>query len=257
MTPGGRTPWGYGDFAIVVVAGIVGSFAGTLVATLALLDPLSIRGFTVVFAGQVAGSLGALGFLGPRRGTGDLRRDLGLVLRLRDAWGLPAGVGLQFLVALAVSPLVRLLFPDGPPEQTIAGIAANARDPLDLVLLFLAVVVVAPVVEETIYRGLLLRRIQRSFGTTWAVIGSAAVFALVHLFDPNALAAVPGLFLVGLALAASAVRFGDLGVPIFVHAGVNLTGVVVLVLGDRLVAELERLAEEAVEAIVVVARLVG
>lgn len=54
------------------------------------------------------------------------------------------------------------------------------------------------------------------------------------MLDQNAVLAVPGLFIIGIALAWFALRDGDLSVPIFVHAGVNLTGAVVLIFGDQL-----------------------
>jgi membrane protease YdiL (CAAX protease family) len=63
---------------------------------------------------------------------------------------------------------------------------------------------------------------------------SAGAFAVIHLIDPNAAFAVPSLFVIGVALGWSALRYGDLSVPILVHAGVNLSGAVVLIYGDEI-----------------------
>ena len=60
---------------------------------------------------------------------------------------------------------------------------------------------------------------------------SAAAFALVHLaLDPNALAAVPSLFVMGLVLAATVRQTGGLGLAIATHTGFNLVGVLALLL---------------------------
>ncbi len=63
---------------------------------------------------------------------------------------------------------------------------------------------------------------------------SAAVFAAIHLVDPVAIYAVPGLFLIGIALGWFALATGDLSLPIAVHAGVNLTAVVLITFAEDL-----------------------
>lgn len=60
----------------------------------------------------------------------------------------------------------------------------------------LAVVVVAPVAEELLFRGLLLEMLRQHIGTVAAVVISSAVFALMHL-QP---AVMIDAFLAGLAL---------------------------------------------------------
>ena len=107
-----------------------------------------------------------------------------------------------------------------------------------MIFLFL-VVVLAPLVEEVIFRGMLLSRLRRSFGRWASILISAAAFALIHLIDPNAVFAVPSLFLVGIGLGWYALPYGDLSVPIFVHAGVNLTGAVFLLYGDEITESVE------------------
>ena len=100
------------------------------------------------------------------------------------------------------------------------------------IVVFVLLVVVAPVVEEIVYRGVLLSRLRRSMGPWPAIVVSAGVFAAIHLVDPAAVYAVPGLFLIGVALGWLALSTGDLGVPIAVHAGVNLTAVVLLTFAE-------------------------
>ncbi|HUT01644.1 MAG TPA: CPBP family intramembrane glutamic endopeptidase, partial [Phycisphaerae bacterium] len=81
----------------------------------------------------------------------------------------------------------------------------------------LLAVLVAPVLEEYLFRGLLYRGLQRSFHPAVAVAGSAAVFAVIH--PPIAILPVFGL---GVAAAISFRRTGLLLAPITAHVTYNL-----------------------------------
>ena len=82
-----------------------------------------------------------------------------------------------------------------------------------------------------------------------AVVIQAVAFGAVHLVDPGAILAVPGLILIGLALGWAAQRYNSLSVPILLHAGVNLTATIVLFWGDELIDKLED-AQDGVEALI-------
>jgi membrane protease YdiL (CAAX protease family) len=56
----------------------------------------------------------------------------------------------------------------------------------------------------------------------------------VHLLDPDAIAVVPGLFLLGIALGWVALRRGDLSLAIAMHSGINLLAAVTLLYGDSI-----------------------
>src|SRR3546814_13149860 len=79
------------------------------------------------------------------------------------------------------------------------------------------VVVVAPVVEELFFRGLLLGTVRERWGTFAAVIGSSVFFGATH-FQPLQFA---GLTAAGLVFAAAVVKTGRLGSAIEVHVGFN------------------------------------
>jgi len=236
--------WTLPDVLVVVVVGILGSVLGSVVVLLAAGDVLTPVGFTVVFVAQTIASLLAIAVLSRIRGTGNPFADVGVAIHGRDLWAILAGVGLQLGVGVVIAPLLHLLFPQGPPEQTVARIAGEARGPVQIGLMLAGVVVLAPVVEEMIYRGMLLSRLRRSMGTVWAVLAAAAVFAGMHLLDPNALAVVPGLFLIGVVLGFLAVRRDDLSLAILTHAGVNLTGILFILFGGPLLDWLQRTADQ-------------
>lgn len=149
---------------------------------------------------------------------------LGLRLERRDVVvGLPLGLAAQLVVVpllyLPLQYLVDDLDVDGP-----------ARDLLDratgagLLALAVSVVVVAPLVEELFFRGLLLRSMEARWGPRVAWIGSSVVFGATHF----QLLQFPALALAGALFAGLALRFGRLGPAVLAHVGFNLATVVVL-----------------------------
>ncbi|MBE3069892.1 MAG: CPBP family intramembrane metalloprotease [Planctomycetes bacterium] len=80
-------------------------------------------------------------------------------------------------------------------------------------------VVLAPLVEEFMYRGVLLGSLVRPVGVVGALVGSSAVFAMVHL--PTEPQAVPPLFILGMALGYAAYRTRSLVAPVLAHALFN------------------------------------
>lgn len=77
-------------------------------------------------------------------------------------------------------------------------------------------------VEEILFRGVLFRLPERSLGTRWALLLSAAIFALAHL--PNAgitLLAVLNTALAGLLFAAAYLATRRLWLPIGMHFAWN------------------------------------
>lgn len=86
-------------------------------------------------------------------------------------------------------------------------------DPSQFVLIAVLVAVAAPLVEEYLFRGLLLRSLQRSMRPGWAIVLSAAMFAAVH-----PAISFPAVFLMGLLAAWAAVRTGSLLPGIVAHA---------------------------------------
>lgn len=243
--PGIRAPylpaaqWSYTDTGVALVAGYL---AAILVGSMLLLatgrasvDEVGVLELSVTLIAQSAGHLGVVAWLSRSRGTGSWAEDFGLRIRWRDVLGIGVGVGLQLFVALLIGPIVELFAPDEAPRQGVAEIAERVQGAAGRIAFVVLIVVVAPVVEEIVFRGMLLSRLRRSMGAWPAIVWSAAVFAVIHfVLDRNAVLAVPGLFVVGLVLAWFALRHGDLSMPIFVHAGVNLTGALVLIFGDEL-----------------------
>ena len=238
-----ETEWSFTDVAKVILVGFV---AAVLVG--ALLLPLGVPlvvAFGISVGAQAVGSLGVMAAFSRSRGTGSMMRDYGVTLRLGDFWALFVGMGLQVAVVIVVlAPIAQIAFEGEPPTQEVAAIAQEATSLVGRILVFLTVVVLAPVYEEMIFRGMLLSRLLRSVGRNAAVLLSAAAFAGVHLLDPNAVLAVPGLFVIGIVLGYMALRRGNLSLAILTHAGVNLLAAILLVFGDEIADWLERTQEQ-------------
>lgn len=236
--------WRVRDVIYAFLAGIAGSIVVTVVVLAMGADPLDPIPFALVFAGQFAGSLLAIVALSRRRGSGSLATDAGFVLHLRDWWGVPAGMALQIAIALLTAPLVFWLFGDDPPEQGVSEIAGESDVFAEQLLIVLSVALLAPIIEEIIFRGMLLNVLRRSLSVWPSILISAAVFAGVHLVDPSAIAVVPGLFLLGVVLAWVALRRGNLSLVIAMHSGINLLAAISLVWGRDLLEWSERQLEE-------------
>lgn len=142
---------------------------------------------------------------------------------------LPVGAALGAMTQLVLVPLLYLPFQGVIDEEDLSGPARELFDRVDgagLVAMAVGVIVVAPIVEELFFRGLLLGAIRARWGTAAAVIGSSLVFAATH-FQPLQL---PALAVAGAVFAGAAVRTGRLGPAVAVHAGFNATTFVALVL---------------------------
>jgi membrane protease YdiL (CAAX protease family) len=100
----------------------------------------------------------------------------------------------------------------------------------------LIVAVVAPVAEETYFRGMLYGLLHARYGARRAAVVSAAIFAAAHVFvfRHYIVIAFPELFVLGLVLALVVERTRSLLPAIFLHALNN--GVVVIALFWSVVA---------------------
>lgn len=138
-------------------------------------------------------------------------------------WG--AAIGL--LLRIVVSILEILVYGSLPATSGGAVPLGSAAQIATFVLGFLAVTIIAPVIEEGFFRGALLPALIGSLGgRRWTpVVISAVAFAGLHLLTvsnaPQALVVGLGTFLVGLATAAVVVLTGRLGPALIAHVVFN------------------------------------
>lgn len=227
--------WGLPD---VPLAFVVSSIVASLVA-LPWVEAKADGGVSIPAAGLVVSLYAQNAVLVlwllvlPRwKGGAGLQGAFGLRVRLTDGWWYVAGLGLAWATGLVLWPLGELA--GGDNQQGVADAFEKAHG-ATFVLFAVGVVALAPLGEELLFRGLLLRSLQRRVSPTWAVLLGGLVFALVHAVgDPSkgTLVAFPALVALGVVNGVLAARGGDLSRSILVHAGFN-TWAVVGILSSR------------------------
>ncbi len=128
---------------------------------------------------------------------------------------------------LLISWLTIRLLGDQGGSNPLLEMVLGSRDPLALVLLALTTVVLAPLFEEVIFRGILLPVFARSFGSIIGVVSSALIFGIAHL----SVGELPALFVLGIGLAVLRLRTGRLLPSICMHAlwnGITFTNLLLL-----------------------------
>ena len=167
-----------------------------------------------------------------RWGTGRAAADLGLRFRWSDAgWG-PlawlAAIGCEVVVIV----IVQLV--DIPLVGNTEGLGELELDRTYVISLLVTAVVAAPVVEEMVFRGLMLRGLRSRMGAVAAVGLQGVLFGLAHV-DPVRGTGNVGLVLVlaavGVAFGGTAYLLRRIGPTIIAHAIFN--GVVMAVVLTR------------------------
>lgn len=239
-----RLRWGLPDVLLAWLAGLFLAIVFTAVA--AAVDPslvdrvdndeLPAWYLLGALLAQNTAIVVALVVISDRKGQRSVARDFGLVspfARLRAGavlgW-VAAGAGLSMVAAVLLRPIADLADLDESAQEVSKTVERAGG--VDLALLMLGIVIVAPVVEELLFRGALLRALQRRFAVPAAVFLSAAIFAGVHVVgDPGSYYVVPGLLMLGLVSGWQAARTGDLSRSLLLHVGFNLLSAVSLALG--------------------------
>jgi membrane protease YdiL (CAAX protease family) len=211
-------PWGLpGTIGLALAAFVV--YALVQGAVLALFPGLLQRGnfglafSTTTLASAPIGIALLLGIAGLRRGL-PVADYLGL--HLPTARQALAAFALLAVFTLSYDQLTRLLNRPLVPDFMLSAF----RTAHGLPLLYLAVVVAAPVFEELLFRGFLLPGLRPVLGALGAALLSSLAFALPHLqydlFDMSS------VFVLGLLFAGVRLKTGSTLLTIALHAITNL-----------------------------------
>jgi membrane protease YdiL (CAAX protease family) len=228
---------------LVAAVGAIGVLSGSLIVSKYLLD--SIVGFGWPVAVYVAvlavvgygPSLGWCWFVSRRWGTGDLGVDIGLTPRLADlGWG-PViwlgAVGAQIVVGVVIVAL------GVPLVSNTEGIEEISADRTYVVSLVITAVIAAPVVEEMVFRGVVMRGLRSRLPMVAVVVVQGLLFGAAHI-DPVRGVGNVGLVLVlagvGVAFGIAVALLGRIGPSMVAHALFNGAVLLVVLTGiaDRL-----------------------
>ncbi len=220
-------PWNLVDFFLVVLGGYLGAFVAAAI-TVAWDDP--DLGLLISVAGQYGGHLLVLWLIARDRADS----SLGFSITGRDLLYVPLGALTQIVLVLLFAPLAERLLPDADSAQELVDEIASVDSAAILAGVILVTVVVAPAVEELIFRGVLLRALEHRSRAT-VIILTSLVFAAFHLagLDPDtflesAAVVLPQLFIVGAILAWLTLREKRLGPAIMLHSGFNLIAAIAI-----------------------------
>jgi membrane protease YdiL (CAAX protease family) len=181
--------------------------------------------------GQIAWLLLLVGYLSWRhpgwRGIVRLPklRDLPRELGIGAALGMAATLALGILVTFVLEPLFHAIVHHDvtPAEQVGTGIHGWVA-----VGFVLALVVIAPVVEEFFFRGLFFRTLRDHYGFVVGALGSGVLFSLPHMGAGGVAANLMlriSIAIFGMCLAAMYEWRGTLGANVAAHAAFNLLAV--------------------------------
>lgn len=218
----GQVPWTWVDLVVVslfamatqlalVPAGMTGvsHFAARLGGGSALaFFAQSVTAYSV--------TVGALWVMALRRHRASWQS---LGYRPVDTRGLAGLLALLAATVFGVNMLARLVI-DLPRLQD-PFLLGHGRG--SVLLIAILVIVVAPLAEETLFRGFLLQGLARRFRFWPAAFISSAAFALAHVW-PHL---YPPVFLLGLAFSWLFWRTGSLWTAIAAHATLNTTAFVI------------------------------
>ncbi len=184
---------------------------------------------TILFYGAM---LGAVLLFAARAGLRRAWRELGL--SRPPYWAIPLmpplAVALQLLTGVVSTLLSPLLGGMTNPQGCDISTGFGADPALGVI----AIVVIAPVVEEITFRGFIYGGLRTRLGTSWAVVVSALVFAVAHSLSVGGsiLLLGPSLFIAGAALALVYQRTRSLYPGMALHASFNLIAVILIFLSS-------------------------
>lgn len=170
-------------------------------------------------------------FVARRKGFGWVQ-DWGLRFELPRDIKLGLGLAVICLICVNIATIFTewaVSLPDDADPSNTAIISDNEGSPWLLAVIFL-VVIGAPLTEEVLFRGLILKALDKALGHYVAIIGSTILFTLPHIQGgatwQETAVLFSGIFMIGLVLAIAVHRQGRLGPAIIAHFLFNLFGTV-------------------------------
>ena len=147
---------------------------------------------------------------------------MGLPIIPRDRLGFLFSLPALIAIELLLSPLRS----DGPVSDPLGEALTGLRFGGPMVLAIVLLVIVTPLLEELLYRGVLHGILRQRLGRAPSVILGASIFAAASLagltpFDRETYVSLVFLFLFGLVTGAAREVSGRIGTAFFFHSSWN------------------------------------
>lgn len=210
-----RPPWRLRDLGLVVLEAIALSLAAAVVygfvVALLVSDPADAHFEAIVIVLYVAVAVAVFHLLRRRAATW---ADVGFRPIRPRAWAVvvPAYIGLVIAEGI-VAAMTAGILGDPPSARDQLVLPPRSLSMPEIVILVVGSVVLAPVIEELLFRGLLFRYLRSRYGFAAAAAGSAILFAVLHGF----LGLLAIFFVFGVVTAWLVERYQSLLPAIGVH----------------------------------------
>lgn len=215
--------WGLGAFLVVEVAYLAVSGTFAIIAARAH-PPVWLVLLAIAVPTVLAATLAVL--IARTRGNG-ARNDFRLRWSWRELWiGAAFGFGGLFVTLPAAALYLSIVGSDTTSAVGEVFEGVRAAWPL-AVAVFVTVVLIAPICEEIVYRGLLWGALEQRWGRVVAITVSTVVFALAH-FEPMR---APLLLVVAIPIAMARLYTDGLLAGVAAHQVTNLLPGLVLMFG--------------------------
>lgn len=128
------------------------------------------------------------------------------------------------LVAFSFAAFSSILQETLPIPQWLSG---NEMEDFgkSMIAYIIAIFVIAPLVEEMVFRGMIMTKIRRAMSGGWTIFFSALLFGFIHLMTGSVITAIHA-FLGGLIFSLVYEKTGSLAASIVAHVFGNLGGMV-------------------------------
>lgn len=239
--PIASSPWSLRDPVLIYLAALVASLIGLVVAHfVGFVDLVAIadaaettdqlpRVILVAALTQYGAMYGGLKWLSARKGTGNFQEDYHLHVASSDWPFFLYGVGLLFASGILLTGLFSWLGVEAPTQEVVEA-AESSNNLGELVVIVLVIAVLAPILEEMLFRGVLLDVLKSRVALNPAIWITGIAFGVVHLTDPATLLLVPALAALGVILGYTRERSGgSLSRPILMHMGFNAVTAIALI----------------------------
>lgn len=168
-------------------------------------------------------------------GTGHRRNDAGVIVRVADLWWGP----LTWLACFVAQAVVgQIVLSSGIPfESNVDDLGSGRSETQFVVTLIVLTVVIAPIAEEIVFRGLLMRGLLRVMPVGPALALQGVLFGVAHV-DPARGAGNVGLAIllsaVGVVLGGAAYMHRRLAPAMIAHAILNAIAVSLALWGPQI-----------------------
>jgi len=238
-------PWGWLDLLVFVGFAVIATILFAVLVTLGLalfhVTPAQMHGSRAVaslveIVAQVVLDLCLLGYLAVQmrvRFRSPFWRTIGWrALQTQGASRTMAYLNLVFggLLLGIVTSVAEAAF---PPKHPLP-VQTFLQDPRTALLFMLTAVVIAPVVEETFFRGYLYPVVARSFGVRTGVVVTGALFGLLHSIQLwGGWWQIALLVVVGIVFTLARARTGTVVASYILHLSYNSLQVITLLIATH------------------------